>query len=140
MRTLRYAALAAAVATLGFAAPASAQPYGPGYGGGYGMMGPGYGRGYGMGPGMMGPGYGGGYGYCPYCGVTPNRGEPLSVDDVKAMMERRLELAGNPHVKLGKVEAKGDNAVEVEIVTADGGAVVDRLAVDRYTGRTVRLR
>ena len=77
MRTLRYAAFAAAIVAFGFAGAAGAQPYGPGYGGGYGggygpgmmgggygpgpgMMGPGYGGGYG--PGMMGPGYGGGYG------------------------------------------------------------------------------
>jgi hypothetical protein len=72
MRKLRYATFAAALAAVGLAGAAQAQPfgYGPGYGmmgpgmmGGYGpgwMMGPGYGQGMGYGPGygMMGPGYG----------------------------------------------------------------------------------
>lgn len=56
------------------------------------------------------------------------------------MMERRLDYMGNPRLKVGKVEAEGDTSIVVEIVAADGGAVVDRLAVDRYTGRTVQLR
>ena len=75
MRILRYAAIGAALAALGFAAPANAQSYG--YGPGYGMMGGGYGPGwgmmrgygpgYGMGPGMMG-GYGPGWGRGPMMG------------------------------------------------------------------------
>ena len=32
MRTIRYGAIAVALAAIGFAAPAGAQPYGPGYG------------------------------------------------------------------------------------------------------------
>ena len=56
------------------------------------------------------------------------------------MMERRLGFMGNPRLKLGKVEAQGETEVTVEIVTAEGGALVDRLIVDRYTGRTVRAR
>jgi hypothetical protein len=74
MRKLRYAAIGVALATLGFAAPAAAQPYG--YGPGYGMMG-GYGPGYGMGPGMMGgygPGYGRGYMMAPGYGPGMMRG------------------------------------------------------------------
>lgn len=133
---------------------------------GPGMMGPGYGMGYGMSPGMMGPGYGyGGHmgwghpmmgrgshmmpgdhmGYGMGAGDCPARGqagtgEPLDVDDVKAMMQRRLDLMGNPRLELGKVEAQGETEVTAEIVTAEGGALVDRLIVDRYTGRTVRAR
>jgi hypothetical protein len=64
MRTLRYAAFAAALLTLGLAVPANAQPYGGGYGPGWGMMG-GYGGGYGPGYGMMGGGYGPGWGMGP---------------------------------------------------------------------------
>ncbi len=65
----------AAIAAALFSAAAWAQwgpgmmgGYGPGYGGGPGMMagyGGGYGPGYGMGPGMMGGGYGPGYGMGP---------------------------------------------------------------------------
>jgi hypothetical protein len=75
MRTLRYAAFAAALLTLGLATQANAQPYGGGYGPGWGMMGGGYGPGYGMmgggyGPGWgMGPGMMGGYG--PGWGMGP---------------------------------------------------------------------
>ncbi|HEX6320160.1 MAG TPA: Spy/CpxP family protein refolding chaperone [Burkholderiales bacterium] len=66
----------AAVAVLAASASVISQPYGgygPGYGMGPGMMGPGmmggYGPGYGMGPGMMGPGMMGGYG--PGYGMAP---------------------------------------------------------------------
>ncbi len=61
MRALRYGAFAVALAAISVAGPAGAQPYGGGYGPGWGMMG--YGPGYGM-MGGYGPGYGmrGGYG------------------------------------------------------------------------------
>jgi hypothetical protein len=71
MRNLRNGFFAAAItiAAAGLSGPVLAQPYGGGYGPGYGMMGGGYGPGPGMmggygqgyGPGMMG-GYGQGYG------------------------------------------------------------------------------
>lgn len=90
--------------SLGLAAVAvSAQPYGPGWGGGpmggygpgwhmggYGPgpgygMGPGYGRGYGMGPGMMG-GYGPGY------GMGPQAWFGASVDDNLAALKEQLGI------------------------------------------------
>lgn len=67
-------------------------------------------------------------------------GEPLDAEDVKAMMSRRLDLMGNPRLKRGAVAAQSETEVIVEVVTAEGGALVDRLIVDRYTGRTVRAR
>ena len=93
--------------SLGLAAAAvSAQPYGPGWGGGpmggngpgwhmggYGPgpgygMGPGYGRGYGMGPGMMG-GYGPGYGMGPQARFGGNYG---NVDDNLGALKTELGI------------------------------------------------
>ena len=93
--------------SLGLAAAAvSAQPYGPGWGGGpmggygpgwhmggYGPgpgygMGPGYGRGYGMGPGMMG-GYGPGYGRGPQAMFGGYYG---NVDDKLAALKAQLGI------------------------------------------------
>ncbi len=93
--------------SLGLAAAAvSAQPYGPGWGGGpmggyapgwhmggYGPgpgygMGPGYGRGYGMGPGMMG-GHGPGYGTGPQARFGGYYG---NVDDHLAALKTQLGI------------------------------------------------
>jgi hypothetical protein len=82
--------------------------------------------GYGMGPGMMG------YGTCPY-----RQGQPLakdlSTDEVKHMLENRLEWQGNDRLKIGKVEEKDKDTIVADIVTVDG-SLVQRLAVDRHTG------
>jgi hypothetical protein len=83
---------------------------------GPGMMGPGM-----MGPGMMGPG---GMGYVP---------RDLSVDEVRHMLEHRLDWQRNPNLKLGKVEEKDADSIIAEIVTTDG-SLVHRLQVDRHTG------
>jgi hypothetical protein len=129
----------------------SAQPYGPGmgYGPGYmhgpGMMGgygPGYmhgpgmrGPGYGYGPGMMGPGYGPGWmhrgGYGP--GYGPQGDLHLSVDDVKAQLERWLTWRGNPHLKVGEVKEKDADTITADIVTKDN-SLVQRFTVNRKTG------
>ena len=117
--------------------------YGPGMMGGYGpgMMGGGYGygpgmmRGYGYGPGMMrGYGYGPGMmGYGP--GGYGNRGDlNLSADDVKTRFERWIEAQGNPHIKVGGVKQTDDNTVQVDIVTKDKDALVQRFEVNRHTG------
>jgi len=151
MRTLRYAAFAAALAALGFAGPAVAQPYGGGYGPGYGMMGPGYGGGYG--PGMMGPGYGGGYGpgmmggygpgYGPGMmggygpgyggGYGPGYGRDLNLtaDNVKDYLERTIR---NPNLKVGEVKQQGDDEIVATIVTKDKDALVQKIVVNRHTG------
>lgn len=93
-----------------------------GYGFGQGMMGPGM-----MGPGMMGR------------GMDPRTGPParqaLSTDDVKRIMEQRLAWGGNPNIRLGTVEEKGDDTIVAEIVTLDG-SLVQRLEVHRLTGWT----
>ncbi len=119
---------------------------GRGYGMGPGMMGPGYGygmgpgmmgRGYGMGPGMMGPGYGYGYGMGPQSGRPYGRQyqqqKPIDEKEAKALLENYLASAGNPNLKLGKIEDKGDAFVG-DIVTVKGGALVDQIAINKHTG------
>jgi hypothetical protein len=122
--------------------------YGPGYGmggygmGGYGMMGGrgGYGMmgqgGYGMGPGMMGQG---GYGMMgpgagqPYGPQYQGNRKALTEEDAKGILENYLEASGNPNLKLGKIEDKG-NDFEASIVTKKEGALVDKIAIDKRTG------
>jgi hypothetical protein len=163
MKTLRKTTIAT-LAGLGALAVAASVPAlshgmggqnGPGYGPGYGMMGgmmgagpgyggqrgPGYGPGYGMMKGMMGPGHGhgfgngAGFGFGPCAQQAAATGEDIDVDDVTARMERWLAIQGNDRLKLGKVEQVDDDTITVEIVTVDG-SLVNKLAVDRHTGRT----
>ena len=142
----------AALAALGALAlvATSAAAHGPGQGGyygqgmgmmgsghgpgGFGMMGSGYGPGYG---GMMGPGYGmtgPAYGYGPCGQAAALTGEDLDIGDVQARMERWLAMQGNDRLKLGKIEAVGDDTITVEIVTLDD-SLVRKLAIDRHSGR-----
>ena len=46
-------------------------------------------------------------------------------------MEHRLASQGNPNLKVGKVEKKGDDIFVVENVTNDG-SLAQRLEVGRY--------
>lgn len=142
-------ALAAATA-IGAAGLAATQTFAHGPGGnagpgwGYGMMGSGYGPGsdhMGYGPGMMRGGYGPGmmgtaYGPqgtpCPAWGDADDH-EPLTLDDARKQVEQRLAWMGNPHLKVGTVEAKNDKTYVATIVTADG-SLVDTLEIDRATG------
>jgi hypothetical protein len=114
---------------------------GRGYGGGsggYGMMG--QGSGCGAGSGMMGYGYGPGPQYGPQYGPRygpryqqPQR--PMEEEDAMSILENYLKSTRNPNLKLGKMEDKG-HAFEAEIVTKKEEALVDKIAVDKYTGRT----
>lgn len=143
-RVLFVGGLAAVLATAGLAhAQVPAQPQGQaqarpyaGYGYGYGcpgmgmmggMMGPGMMGGM-MGPGMMGygmmgPGYGG-----------QQTALNLSVNDVRAYLERWVAMNGNPHVKVGAVTQRDANTIVGDIVTADKDALVQRFAFDRNSG------
>lgn len=123
---------------------------GPGYGMGQGMMmapgmmmGPGMMMvpGYGMAPGMMVPGYGMApgmmgptYGMAPCAGITPRADKDLDAGDVRASLERSLDWQGNKRLKVGEVTETDDDTVVAEIVTVDG-SLVQRLEVDRHTGR-----
>ncbi|MDH3228742.1 MAG: hypothetical protein OEN55_03005 [Alphaproteobacteria bacterium] len=148
MNTLRKTTIAT-LAGLGALAAAAGTPAlshgmggqgGPGYGPGYGMMGGMMGPGAGYG-GMMGPGHGHGFGNGAGAGFGPcgqaaaASGEDIDVDGVTARMERWLAVQGNDRLKLGKVEQLDDDTITVEIVTVDG-SLVQKLAVDRHTGRT----
>ena len=136
---------------------AIAQRYGGGYGPGY--MGPGmmngYGQSGGYGPGWMGPGMmygagpGGGYGpgwmgpgmmgYGGYGagGWGQQQGNlNLTVDEVKANMERWVKTTGNPHIKLADVAVKDADTITADIVTTDMDALVQRFDINRHTGFT----
>ena len=75
-----------------------------------------------------------GFGHCP---LSPNR---VSADapgyggsrGAYAMMGARVLI--NPNLKLGKTKDM-ESAYEGEIVTKKEGALVDKIAVDKYTGR-----
>ncbi len=99
---------------------------------GHGMMGHGM-----MGHGMMGAGMMGsdtaGKGDCPIsAGVTGDR--ELSVDDVRAHLERNLERHGNARLKVGDVTETDDDTIVAEIVTVDD-SLVQRMVIDRHTGQ-----
>ncbi len=108
---------------------------------GPGMMGPGM-MGQGMMPmmqqmhrGMMGHGvWGGGYGHGSAYGTSAIQpAKDLSVDDVRARIERSLKWHGNERLKVGEVKELDDDTIVAEIVTLDD-SLVDRLEVDRHTG------
>jgi hypothetical protein len=86
-----------------------------------GMIGPGI-----VGPGVMGLGMTGpGWGY-----IMPSFN--LTINDVRAAIERWLAAWGNPHVKLGKI-TEGQTTITAEIVTQDN-SLVERIEVDKQTG------
>jgi hypothetical protein len=111
--------------------------YGPGWGMGPGMMwgyggyGGGYGPGWGMGPGMMwgygyGPGYGPGY-QQPYA-------RAVNKTEARQIMENYMSSIRNPNLKLGEVREKGGD-FEADILTKKGNDVVNKIFVDKETGR-----
>jgi hypothetical protein len=88
-----------------------------------------------MGHGMMGHGmWGGGYGHGSADGksaIQPD--QDLSVDDVRARIERSLKWHGNERLKVGEVKVLDDDTIVAEIVTLDD-SLVDRLEVNRHSG------
>jgi hypothetical protein len=102
-----------------------------GHGMGPGMMGHGM-MGHGMGPGMMGRGMG-----APSGDTAAYRERDLGVDEVKSILEHRLEHHGNDRLRVGKVEEKDADVIIAEVETVDG-SLVERYAVDRHTGRMQR--
>ena len=61
----------------------------------------------------------------------------LTADQVRDIVAGRLALAGNPNLKVGKVTAKEDKVVAVDIVTKTGALVTTR-EVSTKTGGPVR--
>ena len=109
-----------------------------GYGG---QMGHGYSQGMGHGYSMMGQGQGMGQGYSMMgqgqrpCnqGAGINVDHNLGVDDVKGFVENHLKMMGNDRLKVGKVEARGQNTIVAEIVTVDD-SLVRKIEFDTKTG------
>jgi hypothetical protein len=113
--------------------------YGPGYGpgmmgGGYGPgYGPGMGGGYGPGWGMMGGGYGPGYGPGMMYGQGyANQGDmKLTVSQVKNYLSQMIR---NPNLSVGVVKEKDADTIVADVVTKQGGSLVQRLQFNRHNG------
>jgi mono/diheme cytochrome c family protein len=126
--------------------PAPAQPPSRGYGGG--MMGGGMMGGGMMGEGMMGRGMTGrgaeqsvppyGRGLAPGTLGSGGSAQDLTAAEVRRLLEQRLHAQGGAGLRVGEVEEKGPDFVVATIVT-DNGAPVERLIVDRHSGRMQRL-
>jgi hypothetical protein len=94
------------------------------------------GRGYGTGPDTIqnqdryGP-------YSPEYSYPPYQKRPktlLNEEEAERITESYLNAIGNPNLKLGKVEEK-DDVFEAEIVTKEEGSLVDKVIINRRTGR-----
>ena len=108
--------------------------------GGCPMMGGMMGTGQGMGGGMMGQGMGmmgqGTMG-CPWCGpgmmgsgyATPQPSINLTVNDVKAYLDRWV--AGNPNIQVANVVEQDANTITADIVTKDKAGLVQRYTFDK---------
>ncbi|MDZ4737786.1 MAG: hypothetical protein SGJ07_15705 [Rhodospirillaceae bacterium] len=62
----------------------------------------------------------------------------LTVDDARHLMEHRLVAFGLPNLKVEAVEETDDDTIIVDVVTKDG-VPVQRLSIDRHTGRAVPI-
>lgn len=102
---------------------------------GWGHMGSDYGHmGY-QGNMMGGYGYGVGQGYCG--STTTEARVDLTEKDAEELIAYRITRS-NPNLKVGKVKSTEDG-FEVEVVTKKGEALVDRLLVEKDTGRIYRV-
>jgi hypothetical protein len=70
----------------------------------------------------------GGYGM----GRGALRGD-LDADDVKSILERRLQWQGFANLRVGEIAEKDDDTLTAEVVTEDG-TLVQRFEVNRRTG------
>ena len=89
------------------------------------MMAPGSG-----GQGMMGPDVSKG----PGLGRQMVPSEDLTANEVRDFLENRLKMNGNLRLKVGEVKEADDNKIVADITTVDG-SLVQRLEVDRLTGK-----
>jgi len=83
------------------------------------------GMGRGMGQGMRCRMMGGG-------GMSLNKGQPVTKDQAKQLLEDYVGSANNPNLKLGEITEKGD-VFEATIVTKDG-SLVEKIQVDKNSG------
>ena len=96
--------------------------------GGYGMSGPGTVGG----SGMMGRRMMGGYGAPGYASQLAQPVEVQNESQAEDMVQTYLNTLRNPNLKVGEITDVG-NAYEVDVVT-QGGALVDKIDVDKNTG------
>lgn len=125
-RTAIIAALALAVLGTGYGLAMAHGGYS--YGNNYGHMG-GYYGGHMMD--YAGPGYGSGY-----CG-SASSDLNLTRKDAEEIIAYRV-TRDNPNLKVGDIKGTEDG-FEVQVVTKKGGALVDRLLVEKDTGRIYRV-
>ena len=102
---------------------------------GYGSMGPGMMHPGMMHPGMMGQGMmGQGMMHPGMIYGMPGRYEQeIAPEQVREMLQRRLDWHGNPRLKLGEIKPTEHGEILADIVTREG-SLVQRLAIDRRTG------
>ena len=73
-----------------------------------------------------------------YCGsATTEAKVDLTEEDAEQLIAYRF-TRGNPNLKVGKIKGTEDG-FEVQVVTKKGGALVDRLLVEKDTGRVYRV-
>jgi len=104
-----------------------------------------------QGQGMMGYGFGGNAGDCagPQSGDCVNQGKRgnrggnrvsfdanITMDEAKGLVEARVSR--NPYLKAGKV-TENEDGFEVQVVTKEGEQLVNRLQVEKDTGRVYRV-
>lgn len=68
----------------------------------------------------------------------PQVDKKLTTDQVRDIVEGRLAMRGNPNLKVGKVTAKEDGVVTVDITTKTG-ALVDTQEISTKTGLPTKL-
>ncbi len=68
--------------------------------------------------------------------VVPSK--DLTGDDVRHFLRHRLEVHGNKRLMVGDVKEADQDKIIAEITTVEG-SLVERLEVDRHTGRMQRM-
>ena len=81
------------------------------------------------------PGYNADQGYCG--STTTETKVDLTEKDAEELIAYRVTRS-NPNLKVGKVKTTEDG-FEVQVVTKKGNALVDRLLVEKDTGRIYRV-
>ena len=87
---------------------------------------------------MMGynaPSYGANQGYCG--SATKEAKVNLTEKEAEEIIAHRV-TRNNPNLKVGKIKGT-DDGFEVQVVTKKGNALVDRLLVEKDTGRIYRV-
>jgi uncharacterized membrane protein len=73
------------------------------------------------------------FGPGPMCFDHLRQGPVLTVDEVRAGLERWLMNVGNPRLKVGNVTEKDSQTITADIVTGDN-SLVEKFDIDRHTG------